>query len=193
MSRRPLSSRVLLAAATLALVPVATGVRGQDAGNGGVDLRGTDGVGGFPTSPTTAPVASPEQNTPPSIDASPAAADEEIPVTTPTNQTPPDDGSPNYGKARKRKPKLYKPNPKTSMPLSPLVPYRGAPGQKRVLNPTAAPKDAIDPSGPAPTVAVIPSPLRAKRPPVELDPYAPTGVQVGELVLKPFVETSTRL
>ena len=71
------------------------------------------------------------------------------------------------------------------------MPYRGSPGTRRALNPVA-PADAngLDVVAPGPTVAVIPSPKRVRRPPVELEPFAPTGVQVGELRLLPFVEGS---
>ncbi len=152
---------------------------------------------GFPTSATSTPVLSPENNAPPTLAASPAAADTQTPAAAPQDTTSAnvdndDPGLPNYGKPRKKKARLYRPSPKVSPPLAPLVPYRGAPGpQRKDLNPKGPAKDAIDPLEPGPTIAVIPSPLRAKRPIVDADPYAPVGVGVGTLRLLPFVETST--
>jgi hypothetical protein len=156
----------------------------QDAG-----LRSGDDLGAFPTSPSVSPS---ESNAPPTIDGSSAAADNQTPAREPAAaQNNEDPGAPNYGKPRKLKPKLYKPNPKTSPPLPPLVPYRGAPGpQQRALNPSPADRAIADAPEPGPTVAVIPSPLRPKRPLVDTDPFAPTGVRVGELRLLPFLETS---
>lgn len=186
MIRRRLPYRVLLAAATLAIAPVG-GARAQSQD---VGLRGLGNIGGTAGSPGQPLLSTPERVSSPSTDASPAAADEDSPTKLTPPQNEPDPGAPNYGKPRKRKPKLYKPNPKGSLPLSPLVPYRGSPGQKKVLNPPPPPKDAIDPVQPAPTVAVIPSPLRVRRPTPEIDPFAPIGVRYGELILRPFVETS---
>jgi hypothetical protein len=185
---------VLFAAAALAMAPAVA--RAQDAS---ADLRGGF-ESGFPTSPASAPFASPEDNSPPSLAGLGAAADSKTTSgpsqdatnvdATSTTADSDDPSAPNYGKLRKKKPKLYHPNPKGSPPLSPLVPYRGAPGTQKVLNPKGAPPDAVDPSEPAPTLAVIPSPLRVKRPIAELDPYAPVGVAAGALRLLPFVETS---
>ena len=182
----------MIAVAMLALMP-ARATRAQEAD---VDLRGVSGSGAFPTSATSAPAFSPENNAPATLGASPATADTQAPPTTQvdtTDKTVEDNGGePNYGKTRKKKPKLYRPDPKVSPPLPPLVPYRGAPGpQHKALNPAAPPADAIDPPQPAPTVAVIPSPIRAKPTLPDLDPFAPVGVRVGTLRLLPFVETST--
>ena len=171
----------------------ATATRAQTAD---VDLRGVSGSGDFPTSPTSAPSVSPEDNAPVTLGAASVAADTQAPPTSQTDTTPQnvddDGGTPNYGKPRKKKPKLYHPDPKVSRPLPGLVPYRGAPGpQRKVLNPVAAPTDAVDPLQPAPTIAVIPSPVRVRPTLVDADPFAPTGVRVGSLRLLPFVETST--
>ena len=198
MPPRPLSFRVLLAAATLAFVPAAEGARAQDvdlrdvgtgsgSGSPAVSLRG---VGGFPSSPNEAPLSAPDDvSPPPSVDPVPAGGDQSH--TAQPSQPDPDDGAPNYGKPRKRKPKLYRPPAKMARPLSPLVPYRGAPGERRVLNPAPPQQDAGDPTSPAPTIAVLPSPLQQRRPPIDPDPYAPTGVRLGQMILKPFVEGST--
>ena len=155
-----------------------------------VDLRTLDAGGGFPTSPTAAPDPFPEDTSPPALNPSSTAADQTSPRSA-TDETPQDPGAPNYGKARKKKPKLYRPDPKGSPPLSPLVPYRGAAGpQHRALNPAPPPPDGGDAKEPGPTFAAIPSYPRPKSPVVEPDAFAPTGVQVGELRLLPFVETS---
>lgn len=161
----------------------------------GFGLRGSDSSGGFPTSPADVAPYVPDSNSPPSLGASPADAETTAPATsyaTPaTTDTDADDTGPNYGKPRKKRAKLYAPNPKTSVPLAPLVPYRGAPGpQQRRLNPVPAAKTAVDPTLPGPTVAVLQSPLRMRHPPVEDDPYAPLGVRFGTLRLLPFVEAS---
>ena len=111
-------------AATLAFALAAGGARAQSLG-----LRGGGGdVGGFPTSPTAADIQSPERVSPPQLDASPAAADQAVPPTTDQTQTTDQnapDGSPNYGKPRKRKSNLYQFSKKTNLrALPPLVTYR---------------------------------------------------------------------
>ncbi len=184
-------------ASDLALVPFdVTIAAAQDA-----DLRGVDDSGGFPTSPPTSlpgsPTLSPEDTSPPTLappstDLRPASTVERLPTRNAPNNGVDDPATPNYGKARKKKPKLFKPDPKTSMPLAPLVPYRGAPGpQRRLLNPLPADRTLPDAEQPGPTVAVIPSPLRPRVRPAELDPFVPIGVRVGEVRLLPFLETST--
>ena len=179
--------------ATLAIMPAAGGAFAQQTSDN-LGLRG-DFDAGFPNSPSSAPSYGPEDNSPPSPPLAPAGVDmprsgsELEPVTPPQSED--DQTGPNYGKPRKKKPKLYRPEPKVSPPLPALVPYRGAPGYRRVLNPAPPPKDIVDPRLPAPTIAVIPSPIRARRTPPELDPFRPTGVQVGELRLRPYVEAST--
>lgn len=181
---RALSFAAALAAASFA-APFGEEARAQSAG-----LRGGFDSGAFPNSPAAAPILSPER-TSPTLNASPSAADESSPAVPSQSSTDEDRGAPNYGKPRKAKPKLYGPKLRSNPPLPPLVPYRGAPGpERRALNP-APPRDAIETVEPAPNVAVIPSPLRSKKPLVELDPYAPTGVRIGELRLLPFVEAST--
>ena len=154
---------------------------------------GGGGDGGFPTSPTTggsSPFLSPENNSPPTIEASPDAADERSPSRQPP--TPADPNAPNYGKRRLPKPKLYAPKLKSAPPLSPLVPYRGAPGvQRRVLNPLPTPETVVDGQPPPPNVAVLASPARLRKVPVEADPFLPIGVRVGQFRVLPFVELST--
>ena len=173
-----------------ALMTTGGGARAQ-----GFGLRGSDSSGGVPTSPADNAPYVPDSNAPPSLGASPADADTAVPATsyaTPaTTDTDADDTGPNYGKPRKKKAKLYAPNPKTSVPLAPLVPYRGAAGpQQRLLNPVPVPRTAVDPTLPGPTVAVLQSPPRLRRLPIEDDPFVPTGVRIGTLRLLPFVEAS---
>ncbi len=183
--------RALHVAVALAIVAPSANAQAQSLG-----LRGSDSAGGFPTSPSDAPSYVPDSNAPPSLEASPSDADSALPPATDatpstTTSQDVDDTGPNYGKPRKKKPKLYSPNPKTSVPLAPLVPYRGAPGpQQRLLNPVPVLKTIVDPTLPGPTVAVLQSPLRLKRVLVEDDPFAPVGVRIGTLRLLPFVETS---
>lgn len=132
---------------------------------------------------------SPENNAPPTVQQDPDAAD--VP-TLPSAQAGGDTTGPNYGKPRKKKPKLYSPNSKNNPPLSPLVPYRGAAGpQRRLLNPKPVSATDVDAVQPAPTVAVLQSPIRLKRPLVELDPFAPIGITAGALRFLPFIEATT--
>ena len=168
--------------------------RAQDAGG----LRGLGDGDGFPTSPTTAPTLSPEEPTfpataaPSTSDLQPMPADERSRSQSAT-QTPDDPGAPNYGKPRKKKPKLYSPDPKASPPLPLLVPYRNAAGaQLRSLSPRPVDRTGSGPDveQPGPTVAAIPVPLRPRARSVEVDPFAPLGVRMGELRLLPFVEAS---
>lgn len=193
MASRPRRYRLLVAATALVAVAAGNAARAQNIGTGssGVGLR--NGDVGEPLDPrqNQPPLSAPERPSPLPANPSSSAADEQAPSSLqPQNQ--PDDIGPNYGKARKRKPKLsFKQKTKGSnLTLSPLVPYRGSPGTKKVLNPQPAAKDAIDPAQPSPSVAVIQSPLRYRRVPSELDPFRPTGVRVGELILRPYVETS---
>lgn len=181
------SAALLLAAGAFAVGAIDT-AEAQIAG-----LRAGQDPNAFPGSPQSDPAVSPERILPlPNPAASPVDADEIAPPSATTNQT--DNGAPNYGKPRKPKGKLYRPNPKTSIPLSPLVPYRGAPGpQRRLLNPTAptASPTAVDIPETPPTVAVLPSPLRLRKPPVEVDPFVPIGVALGPFRLAPFAEFSS--
>ena len=95
--------------------------------------------------------------------------------------------STNYGKPRKLPDKrlTYKGRPKTNLHgLPALVPYPGSPQARRPPDPIAFPPP------PPPTVAQQPGIPRKKRPVLEETPYAPIGVNVGSLRLKPFVEVS---
>ncbi len=165
-------------------------------------LRGSDNAGDFPGSPTVAPPLSPESNAPPTTQSSSAASD----ASSPRAPFPDGSGTPNYGRRRPPRPKLYAPNLRSNPPLSPLVPYVGAPGTRQrapvpvalpngqtrgaTTNAVPAPPAQVDVLPPPPNVAVVPVPIRPRRPLVELDPFAPTGVRVGELRLLPYVETS---
>ena len=186
MARRPSLHHAFCLAIALALA-VASGAYAQTAG-----LRDTDDFNGFPTAPSSAPATSPENVAPASVNLQPStASDNTSPRTTTTTPTADDEGSPNYGKPRKKKSKLYKPDVKGSPPLSPLVPYRGAYGtQTRGPTPKVTIAPLVDAPEPGPTVAALPVPPRLKRPPEDLDPFAPTGIRVGQLRLLPYVETS---
>ncbi|WP_158809776.1 outer membrane beta-barrel protein [Beijerinckia sp. L45] len=178
MPFRSSRSFALCLAATLA-VACAAPVQAQT-----VDLRGGDDATGSSFATATSPDTVTPQPVPPlPTDADAAAA--------PITPAVPDPNATNYGKPRPKKAKLYRPNAKTSPPLPALVPYRGAPGlPKGQLNPPAVAKDAVDPAQPAPTTAAIPRPEQPRKPVVEDDPFAPTGVAAGPLRLFPFVETS---
>jgi hypothetical protein len=121
--------------------------------------------------------------------AEPAPDDTDAPPVSSPSLSPPDEAPFNDGKPKPKKSKLYKPNPKSSPPLKPLVPYRTAP--LPLAAGTSLPEDSVDPRQPAPTVAAIPGLPRPRKPVVDDDPYAPVGVGVGDLRLFPFVELST--
>ena len=193
--------RALAAAASLTALAAAWPAYAQQA-DPGDDLGLRTGFdSGFPTSPTNLPATSPESTAAPALAPAgvepPRTGAELDPITPPSSDD--DQTGPNYGKAKKKKPKLYTagrklyaPNPDTSPPLPALVPYRGAPGTRRALNPEvpAAPNGA-DQAQPGPTVAVIPGYRRVRKPLPDPDPFLPTGVQVGQLRLLPFFEGTT--
>ncbi len=195
--------RALATAASLAAVAVAWPALAQQVEQGD-DLGLRSGFdSGFPTSPSNVQPTSPENDSPPAPPLAPAGVEpprsgaELDSATSPSSDD--DQTGPNYGKPKKKRPllyssgrKLYTPNPDTSPPLPALVPYRGAPGTRRTLNPEppSAPNGA-DQAQPAPTVAVIPTYKRVRKPIPEDLPFAPTGVQVGELRLLPYFEGST--
>ena len=201
MARRRSLSRALalchaLALASLVLAP------SNDAWAQAAGLRASpDDFNGFPTSPSTAPITSPENVSPATV-ATPSPEPADDGPTRATTTTDQDATGPNYGKPRKKKPKLFTPNAKTSPPLPALVPYRGAPGTLLRGLPVATPAvraagsipaattTIVDAPQPAPTVAVIPTLPRPRRVPDELDPFAPTGLRIGQMRLLPFVETS---
>ncbi len=144
-----------------------------------------------PSALTTVPQANSANPTPAnsSIIGSPSPA---VSTTVdPASATPENNTTPTTGKVKPRKPKLYRPNPRSSPPLSALAPYRTAPGlAKTTSNASIAAFSAVDPVPPAPTVAAIPTPVPLRRSTPDVDPFAPTGVAVGSLRLFPFVETS---
>lgn len=183
------ATRALLAAAALL---AGTGAACAQASLRG-DLGGGVGGGEFPGSPTagiSSPFLTPENNSPPAVEGSPAAADERSPPREQANA--PDPNGPNYGKRRLPKPKLYNPKLKSAPPLTPLVPYRGAPGpQRRVPNPLPTPATVVDGLPPPPNVAVVASPARLRKPPVEVDAFLPSGERYGPLTVLPFAELST--
>lgn len=196
------SYRAVAAAASLAALVAAAPACAQQAEQGDdIGLRsGFDS--GFPTSPSSLPVTSPESTGPapalaPAGVTPPSSGADLEPVTPPQNDD--DQTGPNYGKPKKKKPnlyrlgrKLYAPNPDIAPPLPALVPYRGSPGTKKSLNPEApTAANGSDHAEPPPTVAVIPSYRRVRKPLPDDLPFAPTGVQVGELRLLPYFEGTT--
>ena len=194
--------RALAAAASLAALAAAWPACAQQAEQGDeIGLRsGFDS--GFPTSPSNLPSSSPESTGPapalaPAGVTPPRSGAELEPITPPPSDD--DQTGPNYGKPKKKKPKLYSsgrklyaPNPETSLPLPALVPYRGSPGTRRNLNPeTPTAPNGADQAEPAPTVAAIPSYRRVRKPLPDDAPFAPTGVQAGQLRLLPYFEGTT--
>ena len=102
---------------------------------------------------------------------------------------PAPDSAINYGKPRKPV-KLPKPNPalRTGKPPLPrLEPYKSSYIQRRQARQRAI--DERQALQPPPTgVAVVPTiPVKRAKPP-EANPYEPTGIDVGSLRLKPYIE-----
>jgi hypothetical protein len=188
-----ISKAILAGAAALLIAAAANGARAQTVG-----LRGSDSdqdeLAPEPVPSSSSGTAAPALAPPLSPDA----------ATPALGAAPDPSGMINYGKPKPKKPKLYqlyKPNPKTSPPLPPLVPYKTAPDLRRLAKPGAKNNPSPDPTltdpdvqtqaqtPPSPTVAVLPALPQPKRPLVDPDPFAPTGVDVGSLRLFPFVET----
>ena len=91
--------------------------------------------------------------------------------------------APNFGKPRQHAPLLPKHYGAAPIaPLPPLTPYRTAPGMVS-RNPAQIAPDA------APTTAMLPGPLPRRKPMPELNPYDPLGLRLGNLVVKPYIES----
>ena len=99
---------------------------------------------------------------------------------------PTDNDQPNFGKPRKPV-KQYGPK-KTDIlhPLPPLETYPTAPDARLAKRRGGPPADTRPP---APPVAVIPRPEPRHLPPADPEPFAPVGVDLGGLRLKPYVES----
>lgn len=90
---------------------------------------------------------------------------------------------PNFGKPKRRRvllPKKY--GPQFIAPLPPASPYRTAPGMIS-RNPAQIAPDA------GPTTAALPTQKPRRRPVPDLHPFDPIGLRVGNLVIKPYVES----
>ncbi|MFV0279259.1 MAG: outer membrane beta-barrel protein [Rhodoblastus sp.] len=103
------------------------------------------------------------------------------------------DAAINYGKPRKpvRLPKPYPPRRAGKPPLPPLEAYKNSyvtrqqahQARQRALSDPQM-QTEIPPTG----VAVVPTiPVKPRRPP-EANPYEPTGVDIGSLRLRPYIE-----
>jgi hypothetical protein len=110
---------------------------------------------------------------------------------------PAPDATTNYGKPRlraklpRRNPALYPPPAAARPALPPLEPYRtSAEGRERLkLRPSSAPVVDEPRIVPPPGVAVVPTLPVKPRPKVDNDPFAPVGIGIGDLRLRPYVET----
>lgn len=106
------------------------------------------------------------------------------------------DATINYGKPRAKhpSPKGFPPSAQPKPGLPALEPYQTSPQGRdlkkaRPLPPVFSP-DATPPRiAPPPTVAAIPTLPILPRPRPDNDPFAPTGIGVGNLRLRPFVES----
>ena len=199
---RPALRRAVIAAAVALLVSVSLAC--------GQTVPTPDAGGAVPIVTTDRPALVPDRNAPPSIEAAPSDAEEATPPAAPA-VTSRDPGAPNYGGARQRKSNLYAPALKSAPPLSPLVPYKSSVRQQRGVarrvnaattpsgvrgappNPAPPPKDLLYPLLPGPSYAAVAFPQRNSPPvaPADAEAFEPTGLRVGDLRLKPFVEAST--
>ena len=85
---------------------------------------------------------------------------------------------------RQRKPNPTRPQKQAKPKLPPLVPYRTAPGAS--VRPGSGARAMTE--NPPPNVAALPSPPAPRRAAAEENPYAPLGLRVGNMVLRPSVE-----
>ncbi len=110
--------------------------------------------------------------------------------TDPIVPPAPESGSANYGKPKIWVPGRRKKRKTFADPLPPLVPYRTSAEAKRDAKYKAA-TDPTDPAylPPSPTTA-MPAPIPAHRKPrVDKDPFAPVGIDLYLLRVKPYAET----
>lgn len=99
----------------------------------------------------------------------------------------------NYGKARKpaKLPKPYPPQRAGKPPLPQLEPYKNSYAARRLAREQARrrlPDDREIQQQPPTGVAVVPAIAAKARSKVEEKPFDPTGVDLGSLRLKPYVE-----
>ena len=90
---------------------------------------------------------------------------------------------PNFGKRKRRRellPRQY--GPHYVAPLPPLAPYRTAPGMVS-RNPAQILPEV------QPTTAALPTPKPRRKPKPDSNPYDPVGLRVGNLVVKPYIES----
>ncbi len=109
----------------------------------------------------------------------------DLPDATAT-PAPADMSLPNYGKPRKLIKRYGPQKPDILHPLPPLQTYPTAPDARLAKRRGGPP---IDSQPPPPTQAVIPRPEPRHLPPADPEPYAPVGVDVGSLRLKPYIES----
>ncbi|MBV1708137.1 MAG: outer membrane beta-barrel protein [Hyphomicrobiales bacterium] len=115
------------------------------------------------------------------VTAPPLRGDDNAAVSDPTDPAIPDGA--NFGKRKQRRqilPKHY--GPAYVAPLPPLQPYRTAPG---VISRNPA---QVAPAA-GPTTAMLPAALPRRKPVPETNPYDPLGLRLGNLVVKPYVES----
>ncbi len=113
--------------------------------------------------------------------AAPLRGDGNAALSDPTDNSAVD--APNFGKRKPRLrllPKRY--GPAYVAPLPALSPYQTAPG---MISRTPAQNIPVA----TPTTAMLPGPLPRRKPVAETHPYDPLGLRLGNLIVKPYVES----
>lgn len=170
VSIRVPSASTALATALFALA----GVGAAAAQSGMTDP--TTGLRGFSARSSAGTMAPYTTGAKPEIVASPSGS-------TTAGTSAPGDTMAGLTKPRQKKLTTTRPAKQTKPKLPPLVPYRTAPGASaRAASGLRGTTDA-----PAPSVAVLPYPAQRRARP-EDGPYAPLGVRVGNVILRPSIE-----
>lgn len=96
--------------------------------------------------------------------------------------------APNYIKPRPKVDKRSRYSgrrPVAAKKLPATEPYRTAPASVRATQPAAL---GVEADPPPPNYAMQPAPTPKRKPRVDPDPYAPLGVQIGSVNVKPYVD-----
>lgn len=170
MSIRVFSGSTALAAALFAL----SGVGAAEAQSALVDP--TTGLRGFSSQSSAGTMAPYATGSKPDLVATPSGS-------TTAGSSSAGETRAGLTKPRQKKPNTTRPAKQGKAKLPPLVPYRTAPG----VSARAGSGMRAGAETPSPSVATLPYPARG-RAKTEESPYAPLGVRVGNVVLRPAIE-----